>query len=121
MASLGSKIDTHDASIKSDITSSQNTITNAINAKGCVKSVQVVNSGNITGFDTFSFKISPVNMNKTILLTDTISSTHYRSFEAIAKLTSNTSISVQIGNSRYSTESDNSSSGIVSIQVIEFY
>ena len=58
MTSLGSKIDTHDASIKSTITTSQNTITNAINGvknditeqgttlknvintKGCVKSVQ---------------------------------------------------------------------------------
>ena len=139
MATLTSKIDSHDASIKSDITSSQNAITNAINGvknditeqgttlknvintKGCVKSVQVVNSGNINGFDTYSFNISAVNMKKTILLTDSISTTNFRSFEVIATLTSNTSISVQIGNSRYSTESDNSSSGIVSIQVIEFY
>ena len=139
MATLTSKIDTHDTSIKSDITSSRDIITNAINgvknditqqetslkniinAKGCVKSVQVVNSGNINGLDTYSFNISAVNMKKTILLTDSISTTNLRSFEVIATLTSNTSISVEIGNSRYSTESGNSSSGIVNIQVIEFY
>ena len=140
MTSLGSKIDTHDASIKSTITTSQNTITNAINGvknditeqgttlknvintKGCVKSVQVVNSGNLNGIDTYSFNISAVNMKKTILLTDTISNKHFRSFEVIATLTSNTSISVQIGSIAYSSSySDSSVSGIVNIQVIEFY
>ena len=139
MVTLTSKMDTHDKDIKSALTTSQNTITNAINGvknditeqgttlknvintKGCVKSVQVVNSGNMTGFDTRTFKISAVNMKKTILLTDTISSTHYRSFEAIATLTSNTSISVQIGRAAYASSSGDSSAGIVNIQVIEFY
>ena len=139
MATLTSKIDTHDASIKSNITSSQNAITdaingvknditeqgttlkNVINTKGCVKSVQVVNSGNINGFDTYSFNISAVNMKKTILLTDSISSTNFRSFEVIATLTSNTSISVQIGRTAYSSSYSDSSAGIVNIQVIEFY
>ena len=139
MATLTSKIDTHDASIKSVIATSQNTITNAINGvknditeqgttlknvintKGCVKSVQVVNSGNINGFDTYSFNISAVNMKKTILLTDSISTTNFRSFEVIATLTSNTSISVQIGRAAYASSSGDSSAGIVNIQVIEFY
>ena len=94
---------------------------NVINTKGCVKSVQVVNSGNIKGFDTFSFNISAVNMKKTILLTDSIYTTNFRSFEVIATLTSNTSISVQIGRTAYSASTGDSSAGIVNIQVIEFY
>ena len=139
MASLGSKIDTHDEGIKSAISSSKDTITNVINGvknditeqgttlknvintKGCVKSVQVVNSGNMNGFDTYTFNISAVNMKKTILLTDSISTTNFRSFEVIATLTSNTSISVQIGRAAYSSTSGGSSAGIVNIQVIEFY
>ena len=139
MATLTSKIDTHDASIKSviatsndtlknaingvknDITEQGTTLKNVINTKGCVKSVQVVNSGNINGFDTYSFNISAVNMEKTILLTDSISTTHFRSFEVIARLTSNTSISVQIGRAAYANTTGDSSAGIVNIQVIEFY
>ena len=89
--------------------------------RGCVKSVQVVNSGNINGFDTYSFNISAVNMKKTILLTDSISTTNFRSFEVIATLTSNTSISVQISRTAYSSTYGDSSAGIVNIQVIEFY
>ena len=141
MATLTSKIDTHDKGIKSAIATSQNRITNAINGvknditnqgttlknvintKGCVKSVQVVNSGNINGFDTYSFNISAVNMKKTILLTDSISNTDLSSFEVIATLTSNTSISVSIGGTSYDSShgSGGSFTGIVNIQVIEFY
>ena len=74
----------------------------------------------MTGFDMNIFKISAVNMEKTILLTDTISSTNFCSFEAIATLTSSTTIRVEIGNAAYSSHTG-SSSGIVNIQVIEFY
>ena len=90
MTSLGSKIDTHDASIKSTITTSQNTITNAINGvknditeqgttlknvintKGCVKSVQ---RGYFNGIKmdtgekgTFEIPISDINPDKSIIL-----------------------------------------------------
>ena len=90
MTSLGSKIDTHDASIKSVIATSQNTITNAINGvknditkqgttlknvintKGCVKSVQrgtksvfALNPNETTRID-----ITNVNPDKSILLLD---------------------------------------------------
>ena len=90
MTSLGSKIDTHDASIKSTITTSQNTITNAINGvknditeqgttlknvintKGCVKSVQrgylesiTINAGEK---GTFGMPISDINPDKSIIL-----------------------------------------------------
>ena len=90
MTSLGSKIDTHDASIKSVITESQNTITdaingvknditqqettmkNVINAKGCVKSVQRGTKSGITiNYDENArIDITNVNLNKSILLLD---------------------------------------------------
>ena len=73
MATLTSKIDTHDASIKSDITSSQNAITNAINAKGCVKSVQFINqwiTSTITdnGMYMIQANINQVDASKSIVL-----------------------------------------------------
>ena len=94
-----------------------------MNNRGCVKSVQVVNSGNITPYNgKLSFNISAVNMKKTILLTDSISNTDLGSFEVIATLTSNTSISVSIGGTSYdSSHACGSFTGIVNIQVIEFY
>ena len=72
MATLTSKIDTHDKDIKSTITTTQNTITNAINAKGCVKSIQrgtKVISG-IPIKSTISINISPIDPNKSLLLFD---------------------------------------------------
>ena len=109
---LSNQLSTHDTDIKS-----------LLNNRGCVKSVQVVNSGNTTAYNgRLSFNISPVNMKKTILLTDSISNTDLGSFEVIATLTSNTTISVSIGGSRYdSSHSGGSFTGIVNIQVIEFY
>ena len=73
MTRLTSKIDTHDASIKSDITSSQNAITNAINAKGCVKSVQFINqwiTSTITdnGMYMIQANINQVDASKSIVL-----------------------------------------------------
>ena len=90
MATLTSKMDTHDKGIKSAITTSQNTITNAINgvknniteqgttlknvinAKGCVKSVQ---RGTKSGFslganEITRIDITNVNSDKSILLLD---------------------------------------------------
>ena len=112
---LSNQLSTHDAGIKS-----------LLNNRGCVKSVQVVNSGNITAYNgngEFSFNISAVNMEKTILLTDSISNTDLGSFEVIATLTSNTSISVSIVGTSYDSSSHigGSFTGIVNIQVIEFY
>ena len=90
MTSLTSKIDTHDKDIKSDITTSQNTITNAINGvknditeqgttlknvintKGCVKSVQrgYVDGINMNEYEkgTFEIPISDINPDKSIIL-----------------------------------------------------
>ena len=90
MTSLGSKIDTHDASIKSTITTSQNTITNAINGvknditeqgttlknvintKGFVKSVQRGTKGvfSLGPSETTRIDITNVNLDKSILLLD---------------------------------------------------
>ena len=73
MTTLTSKIDTHDANIKSDITSFQNAITNAINAKGCVKSVQFINQW-ITSTNTdnhmyiIQANINQVDASKSIVL-----------------------------------------------------
>ena len=72
MSSLSSKIDSHDASIKSVIATSNDTLKNAINAKGCVKSIQ----RGTTFIDKLPFKssisinISPIDPNKSLLLLD---------------------------------------------------
>ena len=72
MASLGSKIDTHDEGIKSAISSSKDTITNAINAKGCVKSVQFINqwinTTNDNGIFMIQANINQVDPSKSIVL-----------------------------------------------------
>ena len=86
MATLTSKIDSHDASIKSDITSSQNAITNAINgvknditqqetslkniinAKGCVKSVQRLSETVYTDNQSCTKTIESVVVSKTIII-----------------------------------------------------
>ena len=139
MTSLTSKLDTHDASIKSIITTSRNTITNvingvnnnvtqqgntlknAINTSGCVKSVQVITLDVVASHKSRSVNISAVNMNKTILLIDTCSTTTGMSFEATAKLTSNTSIDITADGSCYDHTTTGPISGTVIIQVVEFY
>ena len=90
MAALTSKIDSHDASIKSALATSQDTITNAINGvknditeqgttlknvvntKGCVKSVQRGTKSAFTlSYDgTARIDITNVNLDKSILLLD---------------------------------------------------
>ena len=134
MTSLGSKIDAHDASIKSTITTTQNTITNAINGvknditeqgitlknvintKGCVKSVQrgtksgfALNSNEITRID-----ITNVNLDKSILLLD-----HQMSGDGapIFNLLSN---AIVITNSNKNPTSKSYIQGL-SYQVVEFY
>ena len=71
-------MDTHDKDIKSTITTTQNTITNAINAKGCVKNVQrifkenfkmnVTSVNNGKNYCSLSIPISDINLSKSILL-----------------------------------------------------
>ena len=72
MTSLTSKIDSHDASIKSVIATSNDTLKNAINAKGCVKSIQrgtkVIDKIPIKS--SISINISPIDPNKSLLLFD---------------------------------------------------
>ena len=139
MTSLTSKLDTHDASIKSIITTSRDTITNvingvnnnvtqqgntiknAINTSGCVKSVQVINLDVVDSHKSRSVNISAVNMNKTILLIDACSTTSAMSFESTAKLTSNTSIAITSCGSSYDHTISGPISGSVIIQVVEFY
>ena len=90
MSSLSSKIDTHDKGIKSAISSSQDTITNAINGvknditeqgttlknvintKGCVKSVQRGTKSvfSLGPSETTRIDITNVNLDKSILLLD---------------------------------------------------
>lgn len=139
MTSLTSKLDTHDASIKSIITTSRDTITNvingvnnnvtqqgntlknAINTSGCLKSVQVINLVDVHVYET-SVNISAVNMNKTILLIDTCSTTKGMNFESTARLTSNTSIVITSHGSSYCEHTlSGPFSGTVNIQVVEFY
>ena len=138
MTSLTSKLDTHDASIKSIITTSRDTITNvingvnnnvtqqgntlknAINTSGCIKSIQVITidikkSGSTTVY------ISTVNVNKTILLIDTCSIAPGMSFESTAKLTSNTSITITSYGSSYDRNNGGPIHGTGIIQVVEFY
>ena len=72
MSSLSTKMDTHDENIKSVIATSNDTLKNAINAKGCVKSIQrgtkVINKLPIKS--TISINISPIDPNKSLLLFD---------------------------------------------------
>ena len=72
MSSLSSKIDTHDASIKSVIATSNDTLKNAINAKRCVKSVQFINQWIKTTIDNGTYilqaNINQVDPSKSIVL-----------------------------------------------------
>ena len=138
MTSLTSKLDTHDASIKSIITTSRDTITNvingvnnnvtqqgntlknAINTSGCVKSVQVIDF-DIKEPGPTTVYISTVNVNKTILLIDTCSIASGMSFESTAKLTSNTSITIRSYGTPYDKDQIGPIHGTGIIQVVEFY
>ena len=129
MTSLGSKIDTHDASIKSTITTTQNTITNAINAKGCIKSIQrgtKVISG-IPIKSSISINISPIDPNKSLLLFDVYLSGTKSSFDNFKYMTTDllqTSIVITNTSTREYTQTMGSGDipeFALSYQVVEFY
>ena len=128
MSSLGSKIDTHDASIKSVITASQNTITDAINdvnnhvthelsQHGVIKSIQTRSSIlSATNGYTTTFQINAVDTNKTLLLVDSNSGAGSASF------TSSTEIVVshcKMAGTNGSKVDPYSIS--VDVQIVEFY
>ena len=129
MATLTSKIDTHDKGIKSAISSSQDTITNAINAKGCVKSIQrgtKVISG-IPIKSTISINISPIDPNKSLLLFDVYLSGTKSSLDNFRYMTTDllqTSIVITNTSTREYTQTMGSgdiTEFALSYQVVEFY
>ena len=129
MATLTSKIDTHDVSIKSTITTTQNTITNAINAKGCVKSIQrgtKVISG-IPIKSSVSINISPIDPNKSLLLFDVYLSGAKSSLDNFRYMTTDllqTSIVITNTSTREYTQTMGSgdiTEFALSYQVVEFY
>lgn len=129
MATLTSKIDSHDASIKSVITSSNDTLKNAINAKGCVKSIQrgtkIIDKLPIKS--TISINISPIDPNKSLLLFDVYLSGQTTNMDRYKYMTTNLlQASIVITNT--STQEHNQSNGsgdipgfALSYQVVEFY
>ena len=129
MATLTSKMDTHDKDIKSTITTTQNTITNAINAKGCVKSIQrgtKVISG-IPIKSTISINISPIDPNKSLLLFDVYLSGTKSSLDNFRYMTTDllqTSIVITNTSTREYTQTMGSgdiTEFALSYQVVEFY
>ena len=129
MSSLSSKIDSHDASIKSVIATSNDTLKNAINAKGCVKSIQRGTKFiNILPFkSTTSINISPIDPNKSLLLLDVYLSGHSTNMDVYKFMTTNLlQASIVITNT--STQDDSHPYGdgdipgfALSYQVVEFY
>ena len=126
MATLTSKMDTHDKDIKSAISSSKDTITNVINAKGCVKSIQrgtkVIDT--LRNNKTTSINISPIDPNKSLLLFDVYPAGPDSSLHNFKYLSSNLlQTSIVIRNE--CTEVDETGGYIpkfaVSYQVVEFY
>ena len=129
-------MDTHDASIKSTITTSQNTITNAINGvknditeqgttlknvintKGCVKSVQrgYVESIGINAGEkgTFEIPISDINPDKSIILINHIDYNRYMSDISITK----NKLLIKYNNSNGTVPE---SIGKFDYQIVEFY
>ena len=65
-------MDTHDENIKSVIATSNDTLKNAINAKGCVKSIQRGTKfiDKLPIKSSISINISPIDPNKSLLLLD---------------------------------------------------
>ena len=141
MATLTSKIDAHDASIKSVIATSQNTITNAINGvknditeqgttlknvintKGCVKSVQRIEDtigANNTGGDVVrSYNISEVSVNKTVVLIDISAPEGGGHIAATHEFYGNKNLRVTLHHTNYNTVGG--VQYVIMIQVIDFY
>ena len=129
MATLTSKMDTHDENIKSAISSSQDTITNAINAKGCVKSIQRGTKfiDKIPIKSSISINISPIDPNKSLLLFDAYLSGSSTSMDRYKYMTTDLlQASIVITNTSTKEYSSSSGSGDIpgfalSYQVVEFY
>ena len=141
MATLTSKIDTHDASIKSTITTSQNTITNAINGvknditeqgttlknvintKGCVKSVQriedTIGGQSSDGVLLRSYNISEVSVDKTVVLIDLSAPEGGGHIAATHEFNGNKNLRVTLHHTNYNTI--NGVQYVIMIQVIDFY
>ena len=129
MTRLTSKIDTHDEGIKSAISSSKDTITNVINAKGCVKSIQrgtkVISVIPIKS--SISINISPIDPNKSLLLFDVYLSGTKSSLDNFRYMTTDllqTSIVITNTSTREYTQTMGSgdiSEFALSYQVVEFY
>ena len=132
MTSLGSKIDTHDASIKSVITTSQNTITNAINGvknditeqgttledkidkKGCVKSIQQFGGSFLLKNVATEKSCNAVNKDKTLVYVVSGSTTGVGCY---AKLLSSTRVMICAHDATSTTDGY----AYFNIQLIEFY
>ena len=124
MASLTSKIDTHDKDIKSAISSSKDTITNAINAKGCVKSIQRGTKviSRIPSKSTISINISPIDPNKSLLLFDVYLGGNESSMNTTKYLTTDLlQTSIVIRNECSDGEFGYIPGFALSYQVVEFY
>ena len=129
MTSLTSKIDTHDKDIKSDISSSKDTITNAINAKGCVKSIQRGTKfiDKLLIKSSISINISPIDPNKSLLLFDVYLSGQSTNMDRYEYMTTNLlQASIVITNTSTQEYEHSIGSGDIpgfalSYQVVEFY
>ena len=101
---LSNQLSNHDTSIKS-----------LLNDRGCIKSVQVVDTGLIYEGRATGFEISAVNMKKTILLTEAGAGC-----SAVAQLISSTVIHVTLSVFHYEHQTG-TQQGSAIIQVVEFY
>ena len=132
MSSLSTKIDTHDKGIKSTISSSQDTITNAIigvnnhitqqgttledkiDAKGCIKSIQRFGGSFLLKDVATERTCNPVDTNKTLIYIVSGSTT---GIGCNAILLSSTKVLIAAPDAT----SDTDGHGYFNIQLIEFY
>ena len=132
MSSLSTKIDSHDKGIKSAITSSQNTITNAIiginnhitqqgttledkiNAKGCIKSIQQFGGSFLLKNVATEKSCNAVNKNKTLVYMVSGSTTGVGCY---ASLLSSTRVMICAPDATSTTDGH----AYFNIQLIEFY
>ena len=126
MATLTSKIDTHDNNIKSVITTSNDTLKNAINAKGCVKSIQRGTKfiDKLPIKSSISINISPIDPNKSLLLFDVVSADASGNTRYITTDLLQTSIVITNTSTQEYTPSMGGgkiSEFALSYQVVEFY
>ncbi len=133
MASLSSKIDTHDKGIKSAISSSQDIITNAIigvnnhitqqgttledkmTAKGCVKSIQRFGGSFPLNGLTHEYACNAINRDKTFVYV--VFSSNPVGFGCTVQLLSNTKFFISADGATSTTKGQL----FFQIQLIEFY